>query len=268
MSKMSTTVKERRSVEKTKKQTNFMGGTSYGLSAVETMKMVTASSIMGEPQYYRDGEFAQKGVKDGAYYLSKVFADYAVIGDHWEGKKTSEVMEMVIDAALDEDFEATIRWALELRKDYLMRLNPQVIMVRAAMHPKRVEFNESHPGLFSEINHKVMSRADEPSSQLTYWLYRNGSKKEIPSILKRNWAKRLGNGTRYELAKYKNANVGMIDTVRICHANSPIIDELMQTGTIKVEEDDSTWERYISQHGSSIESWNWVVDNIFTKEIK
>lgn len=256
MSKMTKAVRAKRSDETTKRQINFMGGNSYGLSPVETMKMVTASSIMGEPQYYRDGEFAQKGVKDGKYRLDRVFADYAVIGDHWEGKKTSEVMEQIIDDALDADFESTIRWAVELRKDYYMRLNPQVIMVRAAMHPNRVKFNEEHPGLFSAINAQVMSRADEPSSQLTYWLYRNGSKKEIPSILKRNWAKRLESGKKYELAKYKNANVGMIDTVRICHANSPVIDELMQTGTIKVDEDDSTWERMRSAGKSWKEIWD------------
>lgn len=261
MSRMVSAVKEKRNSENTKKQINYMGGVSYGLSSLETLKMVTASSIFGEPQYYRDGEFAQKGVKDGIFRLDTVFADYAVVGDQWEGKKTSEVMEAVIDAALDEDFEATIRWALELRTDYYMRLNPQVIMVRAAMHPKRVEFNESHPGLFSEINNKVMSRADEPSSQLTYYLYKNGNKSKIPGILKRNWEKRLESGTRYELAKYKNANVGMIDTVRICHANSPIIDELMQTGTIKVDEDESTWERMRSAGKSWKEIWDAKVFN-------
>ena len=261
MSKMSSAVKETRTKEIKKEQTNFMGGISYGLDPVETMKMVTASSIMGEPQYYREGEFAQKGVKDGVYDLSRIFAEYSVIGDHFVGKKTSEVMESVIDDALDADFEATIRWALELRKDYLMRLNPQVIMVRAAMHPKRAEFNEQHPGLFSEINMQVMSRADEPSSQLTYWLYRNGKKNHLPVILKRNWAKRLENGSRYELAKYKNANVGMIDTVRVCHANSEIIDKLMQTGTIKVEEDESTWERLRSAGKNWREIWDAKVLN-------
>ncbi len=261
MSRMARAVTEKRTTETKKAQTNYMGGISYGLSPVETMKMVTASSIMGEPQYYRTGEFAQKGVLDGIFTLNRTFADYAVIGDQWNGKKTSEVMETVIDDALDADFEATIRWALELRKDYYMRLNPQVIMVRAAMHPKRVQFDEEHPGLFSEINYQVMSRADEPSSQLTYWLYRNGKKNHIPSILKRSWAKRLKNGTRYELAKYKNANVGMIDTVRICHANNSVIDELMTTGTIKVEDNESTWERLKSAGKTWREIWDAKVLN-------
>lgn len=254
--RMTKEVKKAREAEIKKPQVNYMGGTSYGLSAVETMKMITASSIMGEPQYYRDGEFAQKGVKDGLFKMDRIFADYAVVGDHWDGMKTSQVMEKVIDAALDEDFESTIRWAVELRKEYLMRLNPQIIMVRAAMHPARVEFNKENPGLFSELNAQVMSRMDEPSAQLTYWLYLNKNKKNIPNILKRNWATKLENGNRYQLAKYKNANIGMIDTVRICHANSDIIDELMQTGTIHVDEEDNTWERMRSAGKTWKEIWD------------
>ena len=254
--RMAKEVKKEREVKIKKVQTNFMGGTSYGLSAIETMKMVTASSIMGEPQYYRHGEFAQKGVNDGVFKLDKLFADYAVVGDQWDGLPTSTVMEKVIDAALDEDFEETLRWAVTLRKEYFMRLNPQVIMVRAAQHPKRAEFNETHPKLFAEINAQVMSRMDEPSAQLTYWLYTNKNKNKLPSVLKRSWARKLEGGSRYQLAKYKNANVGMIDTVRICHANSEIIDELMQTGTIKVDEDDSTWERMKSAGKTWQEIWD------------
>ena len=33
----------------------------------------------------------------------------------------------------------------------------------------------------------------------------------------------------------------MIDTVRVCHAKGPIIDELMKTGTIRTDEDEKTW---------------------------
>ena len=256
MTKMTKVVKETRTAIKSKAQTNFMGGTSYELSPIETMKMVTASSIFGEPQYYRDGEFAQKGIKDGMFSLHPCFEKYAVIGDHWEGMKTSEIMETVIDEALSYDFEETIHWAATLRTEYYMRLNPQIIMVRAAVHPKRIEFDEKNPGVFSSINMQVMSRADEPSSQLTYYLFKFGKKNRIPNILKRNWKKRLEKGFRYELAKYKNANIGMIDTVRVCHANNGIIDELMQTGTIKVSENETTWERMRSDGKSWEEIWN------------
>ena len=245
MSKLSTEVKQNREKEVKKAEINFMGGISYALSPIETMKMVTASSIFGEPQYYREGSF-----KDGTYHTDKLFKDYSIMEDKFEGMKTGEIMEKVINDALDYDFETTLEWAVTLRNEFNMRLNPQVIMVMAAMHPKRIEFNEIHPGRFSEINKIVMSRADEPASQLAYYLYKNGSKNNLPGILKRNWADKLEGLSRYQVAKYKNAEVGMIDTIRICHANNEILDELMKTGTVQVEENERTWENMRSAGAS------------------
>lgn len=240
-------------------QVNYMGGISYELNPLETLKMVTASSIFGEPQYYRAGEFAEKGIKDGLFGIDELFAEYAVLNaDAFDGMKTSEVMEKVIDKALDYDFGATIEWAASLRKDFYMRLNPQVIMVRAAMHPKRVAYTEANPGKFAEINDKVMSRADEPASQLTYYLYRNGSKSSVPNILKRSWAKRIERMSDYDIYKYRNKGIGLIDTVRICHANNERINALMKTGTVEIAEDNKTWEAL----KASGKSWREILDTI------
>jgi hypothetical protein len=140
-----------------------------------------------------------------------------------------------------------------------MRLNPQVIMVRAARHPKRKEFSNEYPGKFDEINQKVMSRADEPMSQMSYYLYSNGGKKNnIPSILKRSWANKISKTGRYQMAKYKNHEIGMINAVRLCHAHSNVIDELMQTGTVEVEEDAMTWENL----RSAGKSWKEIFETI------
>lgn len=242
MSKMTREAKAAREVEVKKPVVNFMGGTSYEINPIDTLKMVTASSIFGEPQYYRDGEFEKARIKDGKLWIDRLFEDYSLIDSAYKGKKTSEIMEDIIDKALDYDFEATINWAVTLRKEFFMRLNPQVIMVRAAIHPKRVAFNETHPGMFSEINTKVMSRADEPASQLTYYIYRNGSKKNVPNILKRSWAKKIESLNAYSMHKYKNSGIGMIDVIRVCHANNKKIDELMKTGSLEVSESDNTWE--------------------------
>ena len=219
-------------------ETNFMGGISYRLNPIDTLRMVTASGIFGEPKYYRSGAETQ----DGVFKLDKLFREYAVIGDHFTGKKTSEVMQQVIQEALDYDFEATIRWALTLRTEYMMRLNPQVIMVMAAMHKDRPAFNAAHPGLFSGINCGVMSRADEPASQLACYLYLNGSKRNLPNVLKRGWASRLESLNAYQVHKYRNTGLGMIDVVRICHACSPLLDELMKTGDVRITESETTWE--------------------------
>lgn len=254
MSKMSNATKKTNE----KKVVNFMGGTSYEINPLDTLKMVTASSIFGEPQYYRNGEFASATMNDGTYSIHGTFQKYSLIDKSLEGKKTSQLMEDVIDASLAYDFKGTIEWAKTLREEFLMRLNPQVIMVRAATHPARVDFNKKYPGLFSEINLKVMSRADEPSSQLTYYLYRNGKKNEIPGILKRNWSKKLSGLGKYQLNKYKGTGIGLIDTIRICHAHSENIDELMKTGTVSVSESDQKWETL----KATGKTWKGILDQI------
>ncbi len=242
MSKFTAPVKKQRKTEEEKPVENFMGGVSYEYDPIDTLKMVTASSIFGEPQYYRSGEFSKARITDDEYETDSLFETYSILPDKYEGIKTSAMMEMIIDEALDYDYKAVIDWAAVLRNTFNMRLNPQVIMVRAALHPKRQQFNAEHPGYFSQLQKQVMCRADEPASQLEYYLYKNGSKKNIPNLLKRNWASRLESCSLYELHKYKNSGIGIIDTVRICHANSKIIDELMNTGTLSVEDQDNTWE--------------------------
>ena len=49
------------------------------------------------------------------------------------------------------------------------------------------------------------------------------------------------------MAKYKKSEVGLIDTIRICHANNNLVNELMKTGTIEVKDEDKTWENLRSQ---------------------
>ena len=257
--KMVKEVKEVRNDFKVKRVTNFMGGNSFEINAIDTMKMITASSIFGEPQYYRAGEFADAKIKDGVYAFSSLLNDYAVLDNsRYAGMKTSEVMETVINDALSENFGAVLDWAVELRKTYNMRLNPQIIMVLAANHPNRVAFNEKNPGKFAAVQKLVMSRADEPASQLTYQLYKYGSKNNLPNILKRTWKAKLESLSRYQIAKYKNTGLGMIDTVRISHAHSEILDELMQNGTVAVDETEKTWENLKSEG----KTWTEILDTI------
>ena len=101
MSKMLDSVKETRSDVKTKRVTNFMGGNSYELNALDTLKMVTASSIFGEPSYYRNGEFDDAKITDAVYTVNVWMESLSVLDDSkFSGKKTSEIMEQVIDEAL------------------------------------------------------------------------------------------------------------------------------------------------------------------------
>ena len=154
---------------------NFMDGDSYRLNPLETMKMVTSSSIFGEPQYYRDSKNAKKTI---SMRVPSYVADELVVDcTKFVGKTTEQVMEQVIDESLSYDFGATLNWAVELRNKFYMRLNPQVIMVRAAIHEGRKKFTEENPGKFDRINQLVMGRADEPMTQMAYYLYNNDEKK-------------------------------------------------------------------------------------------
>lgn len=234
---------------------NFMDGESYTCDPLTTLKLVTASSIYGEPSYYRNSGMK---AKDGVYRQDALVNKYSVFPLWMKGKTTTQIMEQAIDEALSYDFEATLNWAVTLRNDFYMRLNPQVIMVRASQHPGRKDFTEKNPGKFDEINQKVMFRADDPLSQLSYYIFKNGGKSNMPSILKRSIATKLSKLTPYEVAKYKNADMGIQNAVFLTHAFSAPIDELVKTGTVAVDEAQKTWENLRSEGKSWKEIFNTV----------
>lgn len=230
---------------------NFMGGDSYVVNPIDTLKLVAASSIFGEASYYR------KDVKDGRYSWKKEFSDSLLeeLFADYNGKSTTEIFTDTIDKALEYDFKSTLELAVQLRNEYNMRLNPQIIMVRAAIHPKRQEFTKNNPGKFDEYNQKVMARADEPMSQLAYYIFANNGKKNLPTILKNSIAKKLSGLNSFAVNKYKNHEIGMINAVRITHANSKVLDELMKTGSVEVPEEKKTWE----QKRSAGASWKDIL---------
>ena len=223
---------------------NFMGGVSYRIGPLNTLKMISASSVFGEPQYYREGDRAGATLLDGVFEVDRVFAEYSLsMLDCFRGMKTSRVMEKAIDDALAFDFASTLEWAAELRDRYGMRLNAQVIVVRAAKHPARRAYTAAHPGGFARIACRVMRRGDDVISQAEYCLALGGGKKGIPAVLKRSWAERIGGMDAYSMAKYGVHGMGLVDVVRICHAKGALVDELMRSGRVKMPKGEDVWER-------------------------
>ena len=232
--------------------TNFMSGTSYKLSPIQTLKIVAASSIFGEPQYYRDGIGSNATIKNISTLL-----EVTIFPDLFKDNRTAvEVFEVAIDNALSYDFKSTLDLALELRTDYLMRLNPAVIFIRATLHESRKSFNELNPGYMKSIGKKIAERPDDLTNQFDYYMYKNGSKSKLPSLVKRTWAERLEEYSRYQLNKYKGKK--LIDLVRISHASNDNISELMKTGKINVLETEMTWETL----KSSGKTWQEILDQI------
>lgn len=232
---------------------NFMGGTSYDVAnPIDRLRIIAASSIFGEPQYYRDGIGSKKGI---SYAISDEFSeDVLNLFDTTEDATT--IFTRAIDDALEYDFYETLSLAVTLRKEYNMRLNPAVIFVRASIHPERSAFNENHPGFMRALGKDILGRPDDITNQLDYYMYIKGSKKKLPSIMKRTWADALQNYSRYQLSKYKGKK--LIDLVRLSHANNEDINELMTTGTLVMPDEDKTWENLRSEG----KTWKEILDTI------
>ncbi len=219
------------------KVVNYMGGVSFSVSPLEALKLVASSSMFMEPKYY------QKEVgEEDCIEISPLVRDDSVFKLHSDVTPSQLTIRCIADA-LEADFGGTLRLAVELRQEYMVRVVPQLIMVMAAGCPARVEFDEKNPGEFRRLNLQVMQRADEPAVQLACWLFLNDmEKKGIPSLLKRSWKDRIGKMTAYEMNKYKSAETGLINLVRICHAKGDLVADLMTDGKIDVKEDEKTWE--------------------------
>lgn len=249
MSKITKAAKEKTTFVKESKRlrldetvTNYMGGQSYTVDPIMRLKMVTASSIFGEPQYYRQTGFNnKKNVRNGVEFAK--ISGICLFGERYKEEiDTATYMEQVIDSALDYDFKATVEWAVTLRKEYYMRLNPQVIMVRAAIHPKRAEIcKDDKTAWFRKTNVQVMQRADDVIEQMNYYIYiNNGTVKNCPSVLKRSWKEKIESLDAYQMNKYGGND--MINVCRVCHASKNHVPELMKTGKVHVEENKKTWE--------------------------
>ena len=107
MSKISKAVKVQQETKLHRKDetvVNFMGGESFTINPLDTMKMVTASSIFGEASYYRDGKIGNR-VKDAYYKLNPLVTGFTLLDSSYNNKTTTEIMESVIDDALTYDFK-------------------------------------------------------------------------------------------------------------------------------------------------------------------
>jgi hypothetical protein len=238
---------------------NFMGGTSYNLSPLQTLRIMATSSIFGEPSYYRAAD-------SGDSYLKRInnmdtFIKHSIFGEYVEPSTTTDqMMTMAIDNALSHDFLGTLQFAIELRTTFNMRLNPMVILTRAAMHPARAEFTSNNPGRFSEFVASVAKRPDDLTNMVEYFIATQGKKNKFPSVLKRAIANRLPKFDHYQIAKYQNKGIGLIDMARIVHVNGSLnaaLDTLLKEGKVPMPQGKTTW-RHLRSDGMS---WNDILKN-------
>jgi hypothetical protein len=233
---------------------NYMDGVSFKLTPLQRLRFISLSSIRGETQYYRTGKLKNFAENQPADYLQ------ALLFPELRDKTAAEFFDDALQSALDTDFWGVVDFALKSRKEYFMRLNPQVIMMAAAMHPRRELENSKteNSGRLRKALGDVAERPDDLKSQLEFYKEKTGGKAKLPGVVKRGWADRLEALTRYQAAKYKN---DIIDLIRLSHPEgkkNPVIDELVKTGTVAVEADEMTWE----QLRSAKKSWPEIVEQL------
>lgn len=227
------------------KELNFMGAKNFKLPALLRLYTVWASGIIGEPQYYRDGDLNKPKT------LKHVDTNFLMFQENASKTSTDVFMESLRDA-LDVDYQATLCFASTLRNEYLMRLGPQVIMVEAGLHHDRAKFNEEHPKLFREVARNVILIPTDLKSQMEYYVKKTGGSKKIPSILKMCWRDALERFSQYQYSKYAGSSK-MVDIVRLSHPRSSkneCIAELVETGQVKTQSEDTTWEK-LKSNGSN-----------------
>lgn len=204
-------------------QLNWMGGISYDPSNPLTrFTMAAASCFFGEPSYYQ-GQPSDRRTPSGGSRGHRILTGAerarlrsvlnAVDPQEWRSLEPKELMERAIDEALDFDAEATLAFAVELRQRLHVRTTPQVIMVRAACHPK-----VKGTGLVTKYARQIMNRLDEVPNQLAYFLSLKAGR--MPKSLERNWRRRIEAASQYEMAKYRmdRRAVKLTDVISMVHA--------------------------------------------------
>lgn len=239
---------------------NFMAGLSYDIkNPILKLQLAASSCFFGEPMYYHKDEEDKRKPRvipvwdtTTVDYLRKTLD--AIDPREWRGMTPASLLEKAIDDALDYDPVMALRVGVWLRQVADIRTTPQVLLVRAAHHPKvkgTTHIRETAKG--------IIQRADEPTVGLAYQLAKYG-RKSIPNSLKRAWSDAIERFSEYELAKYRMEarEVKLVDVVNLVHAKSDAVSKLMK-GELK---NTSTWESIVSAKGSSKESWEESIDNM------
>ncbi len=258
---------------------NHMASPSYEINdPIARLRVAASSCFFGEPQYYHESEEgpAKKGrtgfgsfgsyrtptatkllgSTSGAMVLSERLGK-SLLPNPWYGMTPAQMLEKAIDEALDYDVEKTLALAVELRNVENIRVTPQVILVRAANHPKA-----KGTGLVRRYALQIVKRADEPSTGLAYQLSKYGTDKPVPMGLRKAYKRFLENSKEYALAKYRMEGrmvktVDVVNLVRPKVTKGSAVDKLVRGELTNTGE---TWEAIISAEGSTKESWTKALD--------
>ena len=137
------------------------------------------------------------------------------------------------------------------------------LLIRTASVVAACEYAQAKGPGARKVVASALSRGDEPAVCMAYQLATFG--KPIPNSLKRALRDKLSSLDEYTLGKYRmeSRQVKTVDVVNLLHPSANAGLGKLVKGELKQE---NTWENHISQNGSTKESWEWVIDNLFVIE--
>lgn len=223
---------------------NPMNGISYyPENPLKKLELGLYSSFLHEPTFYNPTEDKDIAFQDVDLVKLRPFLVFPENGV----KSRQRIFYEDVNSALDFNFEETLNLAVKARKEFYMRKSPCELIAIAADHPGRKEFNKKKPEFFRNIVREVCMIPPDMISILDSWKSLKGSKSQFPSFLDRAFASILSEIRPYHVNKYRSA---CIDATRLFHPKrNVVINELLKTGKVEVEEKDSTWEILMSKYG-------------------
>lgn len=164
-------------------------------------------------------------------------------------------------AKCDKDY--VVRLAMYARNEMNLRSVPVVLLVEAARAGHSVRYAVP----------TVCRRADELAEAVAYFEASYGEEvngrqkvRNMPASLKRGLADAFANFNEYAFGKYKSAGkmVSLKDVVRIVHPKPENEERSALYGRIVSDSlaIPETWETYISENGSSTETWNHIAPSM------
>ena len=235
----------------------FQEGSSikFKISSHMALYQLLMGGFFGEPSYYLSCT-SQKKNNSYENRLKTLYDEYFYTQD---GEKSTviDVFNRVTSIALQEDFERTVKIAIEVRKSG-MRKGPAALIVKAILHPNRNIFTKSKPGILQKYIMDLLILPTDAWELISFYIDNKGSIKGFPNILKKAIADYLHKCKPYHLKKYLRI-AHIIDMIRITHPKPNIyLTQLITTGDLINSNLEKTWEVLRSAR----HSWFYIIHHI------
>lgn len=213
---------------------NRAGGVAYTLSPIEQLVQLVSTSLFREPKYYGD---------------------------------VQKEMDTAIEKVAEENPQFILKLASYCRNELYLRTVSIYLLVKASTIVKCKPYVKAYTP-------KIIRRVDEINEALSCYIKlfckeedKKHKNKKIPNSLKKGIKSVFPNFNEYNFAKYnRQTDVTFKDAIMLTHPKEPsiIIKEILDD-KLPIPE---TWETIISTKGSTKETWEYVVNNVWLKEDK